>query len=215
MEWWASAGGRYDTFLLFNFSLKLANLLPLNLSSFCNPSAWTTLQIEQIARYDGLILSKTFIWHGKPRKDILNPGRFVLICVIRSSIVLQWLFILEGLPTLMLGLWIRRSLAESPLKAKFLREDEAEWLHERQTTGRNMKMDATEPRAWHAVNSWKTWWELILLLQARFRSTDDCIASVRHESFGCKRKNLSGLVNVSGTKDFSKEQTQHLHFWPA
>lgn len=33
---------------------------------------------------------------------------------------------------MLLGLWINRSLAEEPLKASFLKAEEAEWLHQRQ-----------------------------------------------------------------------------------
>ncbi len=52
---------------------------------------------------------------------------------VHSLAFLQWLFIVEGLPTVVLGLWINRSLAESPLKADFLKPQEAQWLHQRQT----------------------------------------------------------------------------------
>ena len=45
---------------------------------------------------------------------------------------LQWLFVVEGLPTIVLGVWMNRSLAETPLTADFLKPDEAEWLHQRQ-----------------------------------------------------------------------------------
>ena len=39
---------------------------------------------------------------------------------------------MEGLPTILLGVWINRSLAETPLTASFLKAEEAEWLHHRQ-----------------------------------------------------------------------------------
>lgn len=44
----------------------------------------------------------------------------------------QWLFIVEGLPTILLGFWINRCLAPNPLQATFLKQEEAEWLHKRQ-----------------------------------------------------------------------------------
>ena len=40
---------------------------------------------------------------------------------------------MEGLPTLVLGIWIKTCLAESPKKAKFLRPEEADWLQDRQS----------------------------------------------------------------------------------
>lgn len=56
----------------------------------------------------------------------------------RSTCPLQWLFVVEGLPTIVLGIWINRSLAASPLQATFLKQEEAEWLHSRQQRAKVM-----------------------------------------------------------------------------
>ena len=40
----------------------------------------------------------------------------------------QWLFVVEGLPTIALGLYIARTLAPSPAQAAFLTPEEREWL---------------------------------------------------------------------------------------
>lgn len=43
----------------------------------------------------------------------------------------QWLFIMEGIPTVALGLWMRSALVESPAKAHFLSLEEREWVQQR------------------------------------------------------------------------------------
>ena len=40
----------------------------------------------------------------------------------------QWLFVVEGLPTIALGVYIARTLAPSPAQAAFLTPEEREWL---------------------------------------------------------------------------------------
>ena len=40
----------------------------------------------------------------------------------------QWLFLVEGFPTILLGIWINRSLAHSPSTAPFLTPAEKTWL---------------------------------------------------------------------------------------
>ena len=47
----------------------------------------------------------------------------------------QWLFVVEGLPTIALGLWMRTSLCESPAKAHFLSPEEREWVQQRVSRG--------------------------------------------------------------------------------
>ena len=39
----------------------------------------------------------------------------------------QWLFIVEGMPTIALGIYIRHSLHEGPASASFLTPEEREW----------------------------------------------------------------------------------------
>ena len=43
----------------------------------------------------------------------------------------QWLFIVEGIPTILMGLYTKVSLAESPAKASFLTPNEKAWLQQR------------------------------------------------------------------------------------
>lgn len=43
----------------------------------------------------------------------------------------QWLFIMEGIPTVLLGIWMRSALVESPAKARFLQPQEREWVQQR------------------------------------------------------------------------------------
>jgi len=43
----------------------------------------------------------------------------------------QWLFIVEGIPTVLMGLYTKVNLAESPAKASFLTPAEKTWLQQR------------------------------------------------------------------------------------
>ena len=43
----------------------------------------------------------------------------------------QWLFLLEGIPTVFLGIWVWATLAPSPLEAGFLTQPEREYVHQR------------------------------------------------------------------------------------
>lgn len=43
----------------------------------------------------------------------------------------QWLFIVEGIPTVLMGIYTKINLAESPAKASFLTPAEKAWLQQR------------------------------------------------------------------------------------
>lgn len=43
----------------------------------------------------------------------------------------QWLFIVEGIPTVLMGIYTKLNLAESPAKASFLTPAEKAWLQQR------------------------------------------------------------------------------------
>lgn len=43
----------------------------------------------------------------------------------------QWLFLLEGVPTVVLGVWVWLTLAPAPLEASFLTQPEREYVHQR------------------------------------------------------------------------------------
>jgi ACS family tartrate transporter-like MFS transporter len=67
----------------------------------------------------------------------------------------QWLFLLEGIPALVLGLLTFRFLTDRPADALWLTEDEREWLsstiHQEQV---DIK-DASSHSAWRALADWK------------------------------------------------------------
>jgi hypothetical protein len=43
----------------------------------------------------------------------------------------QWLFLLEGIPTVFLGIWVWATLSPTPLEASFLTQPEREYVHQR------------------------------------------------------------------------------------
>eukprot|EP00884_Botryococcus_braunii_P019552 jgi/Botrbrau1/6280/Bobra.0129s0025.1 len=81
----------------------------------------------------------------------------------------QWLFVVEGLPTIVLGLYINVMLAETPQKAYFLSPDEREWLHQRNLRIKATKQSsgATLDGGWAAAKDWRTWYlGTVCLLEA-------------------------------------------------
>ncbi len=48
----------------------------------------------------------------------------------------QWLFVVEGLPTILLGFYISRNVCDGPANAKFLTPAERDWLIQRNVSCR-------------------------------------------------------------------------------
>jgi MFS transporter, ACS family, tartrate transporter len=67
----------------------------------------------------------------------------------------QWLFLLEGIPALVLGLLTFRFLTDRPAGALWLTEDEREWLSSTIQQEQVDLKDASSHRAWRALADWK------------------------------------------------------------
>ena len=67
----------------------------------------------------------------------------------------QWLFLLEGIPALVLGLLTFRFLTDRPAGALWLTEDEREWLSSTIQQEQVDLKDAGSHRAWRALADWK------------------------------------------------------------
>ena len=67
----------------------------------------------------------------------------------------QWLFLLEGLPTVAAGVWVWLALAPSPLEAQYLTQPEREWVHQRIKD--NKIRDSGEQTTMDGIRSWKVW----------------------------------------------------------
>ena len=67
----------------------------------------------------------------------------------------QWLFVVEGLPTIALGAYIARTLAPSPAQAAFLTPEEREWLCARnaRVKARSFLLSACTGSCWQAQHS--------------------------------------------------------------
>ncbi|KAL0050402.1 hypothetical protein WJX82_010597 [Trebouxia sp. C0006] len=77
----------------------------------------------------------------------------------------QWLFIVEGIPTVLMGLYTKVNLAESPAKASFLTPAEKTWLQQRHAESKASKtMAGVEVSAWGAVRNWRTWYLALINL---------------------------------------------------
>ncbi|KAK9915973.1 hypothetical protein WJX75_006795 [Coccomyxa subellipsoidea] len=70
----------------------------------------------------------------------------------------QWLFLLEGLPTICLGIWIWLTLAPGPLGAKFLSAAEQDSVHQQVKHNRErMAKEGGEQSTMDGIRCWKVW----------------------------------------------------------
>ncbi|BDA43829.1 Putative tartrate transporter [Coccomyxa sp. Obi] len=70
----------------------------------------------------------------------------------------QWLFLLEGLPTVCLGVWIWLTLAPTPLGAKFLSAAEQDAVHQQVKTNRErMGKEGGGQSTMDGIRCWKVW----------------------------------------------------------
>jgi MFS transporter, ACS family, tartrate transporter len=69
----------------------------------------------------------------------------------------QWLFLLEGIPAVLLGIAVFLYLPERPENSAWLRHDEKDWLRERLAQEHREKADAAEQGLLKAVQSGRVW----------------------------------------------------------
>ncbi|WP_368680757.1 MFS transporter (plasmid) [Rhodococcus opacus] len=94
--------------------------------------------------YPGLLLFMTFWFRSEERSRAFAHVSFaqpvaLLIGSATAGVILdqadwfglsswRWVFILQGIPPVLLGVWIFLTLADRPSKAKWLSKNEADWL---------------------------------------------------------------------------------------
>jgi MFS transporter, ACS family, tartrate transporter len=69
----------------------------------------------------------------------------------------QWLFVLEGLPAVVLALIVLVTLKDSPEQAGWLRSEEKQWLVANLEREREQQARTTGSDAWAAFSSWRIW----------------------------------------------------------
>jgi len=69
----------------------------------------------------------------------------------------QWLFVLEGLPAVVLALIVLVTLKDSPEQAGWLRSEEKLWLVANLEREREQQARTTGSDAWAAFSSWRIW----------------------------------------------------------
>jgi len=70
----------------------------------------------------------------------------------------QWLFILEGVPSVALGIWMWINLAQAPLEALYLQPGEREFVAQRVKSNKeDMLTDGGEQSTMYGVRCWKVW----------------------------------------------------------
>jgi len=67
----------------------------------------------------------------------------------------RWLFFVEGVPAVLLGIATLFVLPDRPNDARWLRADERNWLAARLAEERQAKADVAEMTTWRAVRSWR------------------------------------------------------------
>ncbi|CAK0757688.1 hypothetical protein CVIRNUC_002561 [Coccomyxa viridis] len=70
----------------------------------------------------------------------------------------QWLFLIEGIPTILLGFWIFFTLQPNALKAKFLTPAEQEYVHQRVKDHKErMAKESGIQSTWYGIRCWKVY----------------------------------------------------------
>ncbi|BDA42609.1 Putative tartrate transporter [Coccomyxa sp. Obi] len=69
----------------------------------------------------------------------------------------QWLFVVEGLPTILLGFYISRNVCDGPANAKFLTPAERDWLIQRNAAANAAKSSTTQTSYWDSVFDLRTY----------------------------------------------------------
>lgn len=69
----------------------------------------------------------------------------------------RWLFIIEGVPAVLLGIIALFVMLDRPEQAKFLEADEKKWLLDTLEKEREIKMSKSSPNKWKAFTDKKVW----------------------------------------------------------
>ncbi len=78
----------------------------------------------------------------------------------------QWLFLIEGVPSVLLGIAVLAMLTDRPTEATWLSRDEQQWLTERLERERRARADVSEHSVVRALTSGMVWWLAILYFLA-------------------------------------------------
>jgi len=117
------------------------------------------LGIAEAGLFPGLLLYLTFWFRnqdrgrGIARMSLAQPIALILGSLSAGWILdhvnwfglssWRWIFILQGLPPVLLGIWVLLYLADRPNKAKWLNKDEAKWLEDEISKDYNAEDDET------------------------------------------------------------------------
>ena len=108
------------------------------------------------------------------------PIAAVILATLDGSLGLagwQWLFLIEGVCTVLYGVCLRYCLAKSPEEASFLDDDEKIWLQERQERFQHTKSSAFSVQATHVRSVFKDWriWYLSIVLFSITQAMYGCV----------------------------------------
>jgi len=69
----------------------------------------------------------------------------------------QWMFLIEGLPAMLLGYVVFATLADSPVEAKWLKGEERAWLLEKLESERQVEPSVSQQDFWRVLVSGRIW----------------------------------------------------------
>lgn len=78
----------------------------------------------------------------------------------------QWLFLVEGIPSIVLGIAVFFLLTDRPEDASWLSDDERSWLTSQLALERTARAGASETNAVRALTSGRVWWFALLYMFA-------------------------------------------------
>jgi MFS family permease len=82
----------------------------------------------------------------------------------------QWIFLLESIPSLVLGVCIYFLLTDRPAEAHWLRDDQRNWLAQRMSREEHHRAQRHGADLWQAVGSPRVWYLILLYFTVAFCS---------------------------------------------
>lgn len=124
------------------------------------PCMWAYLTLFYASGPD-LAVAWSFIAAAQPLAQVAGAPIATALLLTDGLLGLkgwQWLFLLEGVPTVVLGLWVWVTLAPAPLEASFLTQPEREYVHQRVKANKEeMTRGSGEQTTWYGITCWKVW----------------------------------------------------------
>lgn len=137
------------------------------------------LGIAEAGFFPGIILYLTFWFPTRERARVIalfmaaiplsgafsNPVNGAIMYSLGGYAGLtdwQWLFLLEGLPSVLLGLAVLYWLTDRPAEARWLKDDERAWLTQRMQKEEQVRVQHHGAERLQALFEWRVWYLILI-----------------------------------------------------